>query len=287
MHYIEEKLTKFISNHNLTEKNVKALSQEFSERMHDSILSRFNDNEKKSFNLRMSNIGLPLRQLCLQRDYGREFSPTFTLSGFYGTMLEHFTLFLLRASGVNVQEVNKKTELKIGDFRLRGELDLIIDGAVWDVKSASPYSYDNKFKSYEHIKEDDPFGYVGQLYGYSMAENLPAGGWIVINKAKGLIKVIPVPIEVQKTTKQYYLRDFQKTIDHVVGNMPAPPCTGVVKEYFRSKETGNSILNRDCEFCPYKTRCHPTVKCLPSLVSSAIDKPTRYYVNINEKYAIN
>lgn len=288
MHYIETQLAEFIKSNNIKQELLQELSSEFATRIQDSVLERFKrDKDETSFNIRMSNIGLPLRQLCLQRDHGRKINSSFAISGFYGTMLEHFMLFLLKASKVNVQETNKKIKLDVNGFKIPGELDLIIDGAVWDVKSASDYSYDVKFESYKTLETSDSFGYLGQLFGYAMAEDIPVGGWIVINKAKGLIKVVPVPLSIQKEYRQKYLSEFDFKINHINKNLPAPACDGVVKEYFYKKETGNLILNRECTYCSYKEHCHPTVKCVDSLVSTAQDKPQKYYVKIHEKFIKN
>jgi hypothetical protein len=289
-HYIESKLQDFLTNNTIDDGLLKELSQEFAGRLEASILDRFKKDSSNEFTLRMSNIGLPLRQLCLQRDYGRAtIRPDFSISGFYGVMLEHFMLFLLKASNVNVESANKKVMLEVGKFKLPGELDLIIDGAIWDVKSASPYAYDNKFKDYETLEANDDFGYMSQLFGYAMADNKPVGGWIVIHKAKGLIKTIAVPLEIQDKYKTKYLNEFNTKINHVTTGKPAPACTGIIKETFYKKDTGNLILDRSCEYCNYKEHCHPSVKCLDSLVSEAKEKPKKYYVQIAEKYlqAIN
>ena len=60
---------------------------------------------------------------------------------------------------------------------IKGTLDVIIDEngtkKVWDIKSASPYSFDHKFgNGYDKIKEDDAFGYIVQASVYE-ANNLP------------------------------------------------------------------------------------------------------------------
>lgn len=287
MHYIEEKIQKFLSDKTTLGKELEAHAEEFSSRLKLSVFEKFKIQEEKAFSLRMSNIGLPLRQLCLQRDYGRvAASPSLTLNFFYGNMLESLALFLLRSSGINVEEENKKVELKVGETTIPGELDLIIDGAVWDVKSASDYSYTNKFIDYKTLEANDSFGYMAQLFGYAMADKKPIGGWIVINKAKGLIKVVTVPLSIQNMYKIKYMEEFQGKITHILSGEPAPQCRGVIPETFRKKLTGNKVLDRNCGYCDYKSVCHPNAVYIDSLVSDAKEKPKKWYTKIDKKYNV-
>lgn len=287
LHPIEARIQELLKD-GIKGEGLEIYAREFAERLESSLNERFKNkinDTREAFFLRMSNIGLPLRQLCLQRDYGRTiFNPAMSLNAYYGVMLESLALFLLKASGCKVEAQNQKVELKVGKYVLPGELDLIVEGAVWDVKSASPYSYANKFINYQTLEANDSFGYMGQLFGYAMAANKPVGGWIVINKAKGLIKTVTVPIEVQETYKRYYMDVFEDKFNHITGGKPAPACGGVVPELFYKKKTGNYILDRECEWCDYKSICHPNVQKLHSLCSEARDKPTKYYVKIDEKY---
>ena len=64
-------------------------------------------------------------------------------------------------------------------------MDVKINNKVWDIKSASPWSFTNKFSEdgggFESLKKDDAFGYIGQGYMYGIADKSDFGGWIVIN----------------------------------------------------------------------------------------------------------
>ena len=68
------------------------------------------------------------------------------------------------------------------------QYDIVIDGAVDDIKSASNWSYTNKFESFDTLRQGDAFGYVAQLAGYAKAADKRAGGWWVVNKANGEFK---------------------------------------------------------------------------------------------------
>ena len=67
---------------------------------------------------------------------------------------------------------------------------LVIAGAVDDVKSASNWSYNNKFESFDTLRQGDAFGYVAQFAGYAKAADKKAGGWWV-NKANG-VQIRPI-----------------------------------------------------------------------------------------------
>ena len=283
MHYIEEKINNFLSNCALPPDLLERLSEEAVAKLREQFIERFTAKPVEPFRLRMSNIGLPLRTLCLLKKYGSKYKEAdikFKLSGFYGTMLESLLFFLLEASKCNINAKNKKVGLNVEGTTLLGELDIIIDGVVYDVKSASNYSYTNKFKCFESLASEDSFGYVSQGFGYALAEKLPFGGWLVINKEKGIFKVCEVPLDkvVQIKYKKSVLQDIKTKIHHLNNDLPIPPCTGVVKEFFNKKETGNLILDKNCQYCNFKDICYPEAKCLPDVNSKAIVKTTKYYI---------
>ena len=59
-----------------------------------------------------------------------------------------------------------------------------------------PNAYQNKFGEfggYQKVKDDDPFGYVVQGFSYAEGENMPFGGWIVMDKSSGEITVCEAP----------------------------------------------------------------------------------------------
>ena len=152
-----------------------------------------------------------------------------------------------------------------------------MDGALDDVKSASDWSYRNKFESYETLSKSDPFGYVGQLAGYAKATGKKVGGWWVVNKANGNIKYVPasgLDLDVE-------LDKIQKTVDTVNKN-EFERCFHPVPETFRGKPSGHKILNDNCKFCDFRFECYPEMQELPSKVSQARVKPIVSYIEINE-----
>jgi len=264
----------------------------------DSFIEEFGDNCKKAlrecllvkrseepFSIRMSNIGKPLRQLLLEKLYGRSIMDAqMRLKMTYGYMWESFLVFLLKASGLNLttnQKISADIEYDEGKrLKVNGSYDIKIDGEIWDVKSASSWSFDNKFVSLATMEADDPFGYVGQGAGYGTADKSRFAGWIVIDKSDGRIKLVETP-----KGKEYFdwlVRQAQALKDKIKWIMTKPnelpPCEGVVEETFNKKLTGNKHLNATCGFCSYKYKCHPELVYAEESHSKADKKKWKYYL---------
>ena len=154
---------------------------------------QFNGGPRDAFRLRMSNIGRPKCQLWFEKNmpYVKEDLPEqFMMNMMLGDIVEAVFKGLLRGAKVDYEESDTVT-LKCKDAEVSGSYDLVIDGAVDDVKSASDWSYKNKFESYDTLSSGDGFGYVGQLAGYAKASGKKVGGWWVVNKANGHFKYVP------------------------------------------------------------------------------------------------
>lgn len=242
-----------------------------------SVLDTFHGETEKEFRLRMSNIGKDLRQLMLEKKYGREkASPEFLLKMLIGSIMEHIFVYILKAAGMEIR-INGEVTLAIAGENIEGTWDLVHKGQMYDVKTASDYSYKNKFLDYTTLKSDDPFGYIDQLIGYAKAEGCLFGGWIVLNKSTGDFKVIEFT-DNMKTVEG----DFTKRITHKIEALKGdimPPCEGVIAETFYKKATGNHIIGPKCRFCPHKQKCHKKATLEPSRVSKAKDKPPIWYIN--------
>ena len=172
------------------------------------------------------------------------------------------------------EDEDNYVELELDKTTVKGSYDLVINGAVDDVKSASDWSYRNKFESYQTLKASDPFGYVGQLAGYAKASGKKAGGWWVVNKANGNIKYIAADgLDMDEELTK--LNDTVATVD----SNEFVRCFDPVPETFRGKATGNRVLNSNCKFCDYRFECYPTLKELPSKVSQAKTKPIVAYID--------
>tara|TARA_R100001079_G_scaffold102788_1_gene68333 strand:- start:248 stop:934 length:687 start_codon:yes stop_codon:yes gene_type:complete len=227
----------------------------------------------------MSNVGRPSCQLWFEKNKPQEALPkptTFVMNMMLGDIVEAVFKGILREAGVQYED-SKRVTLDIGEDSpqrvVTGEYDIVIDGAVDDVKSASDWSYRNKFESFDTLKDGDAFGYVSQLAGYASASGKKAGGWWVVNKQDGNFKYVPANIDVEKEVKK--IKDNIKAVE----NDEFKRCFEPVEETFRGKPTGNKILPITCRFCSYRKACHPSLQELPQKMSKAKDPKIVAYVD--------
>ena len=151
-------------------------------------------NKRDEFRLRMSNIGKPTCQLWFAKNKPETALPkptTFVMNMLLGDIVEAAFKGIIKEAGVPYEDKDNFVTLELGGETIKGSYDLVMDGALDDVKSASDWSYRNKFESYKTLADSDPFGYVGQLAGYTKATGKKVGGWWVVNKANGNIKYVP------------------------------------------------------------------------------------------------
>jgi hypothetical protein len=244
----------------------------------ESIEKQFSANERK-FSLRMSNIGRPYCQLWYDKNEpegGVEPSSNFLMNMMIGDIVEAVFKGVLTEAGVEFSD-GHKSKLELGEHKIYGTHDLITNNRVDDIKSASPWSYKNKFKDYYTLKEHDSFGYIGQLAGYSKALGVEAGGWWVINKASGEFKFVSA--WDMAVDRQDVLDEVQAKADKLKENK-FERCFEPVEETFRKKPTGNKILAEECGWCKYRYKCWPSIQELPSLASQAKEKPIVAYIEI-------
>ena len=282
-HPAELKLHQFMSDAvkgktTFSEETAKKIGAEVA----DAVIRQFGSGKsREEFRLRMSNIGRPTCQLWFEKNKPETALPkptTFVMNMMLGDIVEAVFKGLLTESGVDFDDTDKVT-LKVGDSndtRVSGSYDLIMGGAVDDIKSASDWSYRNKFDSYETLKNSDPFGYVGQLAGYAQASDKRAGGWWVVNKANGSFKYVPAAIDMRKE-----LTKLKETVEKVNENK-FERCFEAVPETYRGKPSGNMVLNDNCKFCDYRFECWPDMKELPSKVSQAREPKMVAYVELQE-----
>jgi len=156
-----------------------------------------------------------------------------------------------------------------------------MDGKIDDVKSASPWSYTNKFDSFEALQKGDGFGYIPQLVGYSKAAGKEVGGWWVVNKGNGEFKYV----SASEVDSDKVIEDIQETVNYIEKDEPFERCFKPVPETFYKKQTGNMVLNSSCRFCSFKHKCWDTLKTIPSRVSKAKNPPQVDYVLIGDGLA--
>jgi len=239
-------------------------------------------NKRDGFGLRMSNVGRPTCQLWFEKNKPEEALPlptTFVMNMMIGDIVEAVFKGLLKEAGVQYEDDAKVTLQLDDDTSISGTYDIVIDGAVDDIKSASNWSYTNKFESFDTLRQGDAFGYVAQLAGYAKAADKRAGGWWVVNKANGEFKYVPATgIDIDKEVGH-----IQQTADTLDENK-FERCFDAVPEKFRGKETGNMVLDQNCVFCRYRFSCWPGLTERPAVASQAKQPKTVAYVSLAEEY---
>ena len=261
----------------MSAKTIAGIKKDIGEALKRQFGSR---TKRRKFQLRMSNVGRPTCQLWFEKNKPEKSHPlptTFVMNMMLGDIVEAVFKGLMREAKVKFDD-SDKVFLNIGNQKVSGTYDLVLNDAVDDIKSASDWSYRNKFDSFDTVSADDAFGYVGQLAGYAKAVGKKAGGWWVVNKANGSFKYVPADnIDVDKEVAK-----LEENVKKVESNK-FERCYDSEEETFRGKPTGNRVLSKTCSFCRYKHACWETLQELPSLVSQAKDPKIVSYVSIRKE----
>ena len=250
----------------------------------DAIIKQFGGGSRGNFRLRMSNVGRPYCQLWFEKNKPETAAPkptTFIMNMLIGDIVEAVLKGLMRESGIQYTDSQQVT-LDIGTNKINGTYDIALEGAVDDIKSASDWSYRNKFDSFETLKSGDAFGYIGQLAGYAKATGLKPGGWWVVNKANGKFKYVPAT----NLDMDEELDKIKKVSDKLKTNQ-FERCFEPEVEKFRGKETGNMMLCKTCSFCDYKRACWPNLIEKPAVKSQAKEPKIVEYTHLADEYAEN
>ena len=237
----------------------KQLVQEFGEACKNALLKQFEEKRRDKFEARMSNIGRPLCQLQMEakgiKGEGQPYSNK--MRNTFGDLIEALAIFVMKSAKIELKNEQKKLKYKFNGGEIEGRQDVEIDGKIWDIKSASPYSFEKKFGEaggFNEVVREDSFGYASQgfLYGESQDKNF--GGWIVINKSTGEWTVCETPASVEEH-KANALKTAEQNVKAIDKKVDFKRCYNDIEETFRSKPTGNRVLGFVCSYCPYKLPC--------------------------------
>lgn len=234
-------------HHEASEENLN----DFTEGLKQVLRDRLAKQEKREGSLRFSALGKPDRQQWLEnRGVESEVMEGKTLFKFlYGHVIEALILFLAKESGHTVTDEQREVEV----LGVKGHIDAIIDGVVTDVKSASPHGY-KKFKE-GNVINDDPFGYIPQISGYSNVLTPTQGpAFIAFDKVDGSICVSPVPVSVAKDYKPEIRIAHLKEV--LASDRTPPVCYPPVAD----GKSGNEKLDTGCSYCKFKKTCWPEAR---------------------------
>ena len=262
------------------------LVQEFGEACKNALLKQFADERNSKFEVRMSNIGRPLCQLQMEakgiKGEGQPYNVK--MRNTFGDLIEALSIFVLKSAGVDIKNEQKKVTYKFNGDSVEGRQDVEIDNKVWDIKSASPYSFEKKFGEsggFEEVVREDSFGYASQGFLYGESQKKDFGGWIVINKSTGEWVVCETPA-LHKEYKDKAIATAKNNIKAIKKGEPFKRCYDDVAETFRSKPTGNRVLGTVCSFCPYKLPCWGSdrLKLLPQQQSKGKNPKWVWYTSV-------
>ena len=260
---------------------------EFGEACKEAFRKQFVEERETEFRPRMSNIGKPLCQLQMEKKGVKADTPPYNtkMRFIFGDLIEALAIAILKSSGIKIDNFQKKVKYVFGEDEINGTYDVEIMDRIWDIKSASPYSFQYKFGEkggFDAMLKDDPFGYVSQGYLYAGADDKEFGGWIAINKSTGEWSVVETPINDSEHKKKAI--EQAKNNAHALNtNQPFKRQFEDVEEFFNRKPTGNRILAKECTFCAYKKPCWENLQYLPQKESKAMNPKYFWYTKVKEE----
>ncbi len=170
----------------------------------------------------------------------------------YGHIIESLVLNLSKMAG---HEVTGEQDELIVDG-VKGHRDCVIDGCLVDIKSMSTRGIE-KLKN-KTLAQDDPFGYLDQLDGYSLGSLLDP---LVTVKDKAYIFGVDKTLghmvlyehECRHENITHRIRELKGIIERVI----PPACTCETRT---SGSSGNVELGIRASYSPYKHKCFPNLR---------------------------
>jgi len=209
-----------------------------------TLKERFEEPQREH-KLRLSSLGQGDRKLwySVRKDTPKEsLRPEVKLKFLFGDIIELIYLSFVELAGYEVTDEQKEVELE----GIKGHIDCLIDGQLYDVKSASSFSF-KKFKE-GTLHNNDAFGYYAQLAAYSEAMGAPVAGWLVWDKQLGHMCF--------SRAQNAYLPDMRARAIHVkemVEESNEPDrCDVPVPD----GKSGNMKLPTMCSYCQFKKHCY-------------------------------
>lgn len=233
--------------------------------------------QDEDFRVRMSNISKPSCQLQMEKAGAPKSRLPYNhiVRMMHGDLIEAIIQLVLRISGVEITGGKNKVSLDVAGVEVKGEDDVEIEGKVYDTKSASPWAFANKWSAgFDGLRKSDDFGYIGQLVGYAAAQGKKEGGWIVVDKSSGQVKVVEAALSA--SDRKQILKEMERTVK--VLEEPFQRCFEPEDELFRRKPTGSKRLSATCGFCSFLSTCWPKAQYLPQTGSEAKSPKHYWYV---------
>jgi hypothetical protein len=206
--------------------------------------------------------------------------PGTRLKFLYGDIIEELVLTLARKAGHVVEHEQAHVEWN----GITGRIDAVIDGMLVDVKSASSYSF-KKFQGGLQ-RDDDAFGYLGQLAGYLLVArdlglvsdaNRNRAAFLAVNKETGRLH-----LDVHKFSDQDLAQwsiDVQENKHEAEGDGTPIRAFDPVPE----GKSGNLKLGVNCSYCDFKHSCWPGLRTFlysnkPVFLTEVVREPNVFEV---------
>jgi len=234
------------------------ISQWVADDIAKSLTRQFHRDKKRKRTLRASNLGTPCeRKLWYHINSPTEPEPLLasTLNKFvFGDLTESYLLGLCKAAGHDVAGLQDTVDV----CGIRGSRDCVIDGMLFDVKSASS----NSFKKFAEgrLREDDTFGYLSQLSTYlkgSQSDPLVTyktkAGFLAFDKQFGHIAV-----DIYDFTDELEAKEHEVERKKDVVTWEEPPDRAF--EPVPDGKSGNMKLPAPCSYCEWRSICWPSLR---------------------------
>lgn len=236
----------------------KEISEWVAHDIEQSLNRQFDRTGQPSGNLRLSSLGTACeRKLWYSTRSGVEpkpLSPSTYNKFIFGDITESYILGLVKAAGHRVLGLQDTVVV----HGIRGSRDCVIDGMLFDVKSASDFSF-RKFAKGQ-LRKDDPFGYISQLSSYlygsqhdPIVEEKTHAGFLAMNKNDGRLAVDIYDLTEELWRKQEEVEKKKELVKR--DNPPARPY-----EHEKDGESGNRKLPKPCEWCDFHHTCWPELR---------------------------
>lgn len=234
----------FTDGHESSQEGVKDLGERVGSAVSAALARNLTTRQPT---LRLSNVGKPCtRQLWyeLKGVEGEPMLPHTLVKFLFGNILEELLLFLASEAGHTVS--HRQHQVTVDG--VKGHIDALIDGVLVDSKSTSPYGF-KKFKD-GGLKDDDAFGYQGQLTGYRVAMEKDEAFFFAIDKQNGSIGLF-------RLESDYSIEDqIAKVRSALDSDEPPVRAFDPVPE----GKSGNMKLTTPCNYCAFKKACYPSVR---------------------------
>ena len=240
--------------------DLNSIAMQAGREVEDAIKDAFTPREDNK-GLRMSGIGRCERaQWYSYKGHTPEpIKGDVYLTFLQGHVLEAVLVALIKLSGHTVTDQQKKHTIE----GVHGSQDCTIDGELVDIKTASAWSWENKFK--ESGIADDAFGYIKQLSAYGKEDKRKKGYFLALNKNKSTLNLCEQELEQDIDT---YIVDLKAKMES-----DTPPMRLANATTWNKAKTEEKLC-MTCAFCGFKEDCFGSLEARP--IPSG--KITNYFV---------